>query len=210
MLGLTPFMYQAHSTVADHYMYLPMLGVAMALACAVQRWPRLWPGVGVMVVVWMILSNLQARTWADEMSLFSQAVRVAPQNAISNSNLGNALAKEGDMPAALEHFQKAVALDPQNHLARLSLAQADLQLGDYSGALAQARISMTLLISDEEPGKEHLIAGLALMQLRRFDEAAAEFAGVLQTEPDSGKAIEQLKLARELAAATQPATRNLK
>ena len=34
MLGLRPFLMQYTSTVADHYLYLPMLGVALALAQA--------------------------------------------------------------------------------------------------------------------------------------------------------------------------------
>ena len=32
MLGLVTFHFQYYSTVADHYLYLPMLGVALALA----------------------------------------------------------------------------------------------------------------------------------------------------------------------------------
>jgi hypothetical protein len=36
--GLARFMFQIHSTVADHYMYLPMLGPAMALAWLIDRY----------------------------------------------------------------------------------------------------------------------------------------------------------------------------
>jgi hypothetical protein len=55
-LGLTSFMMQIYATVTDHYMDLPMLGVALAAGWIVRsfqaRWPRatyalaaavLWP-----------------------------------------------------------------------------------------------------------------------------------------------------------------------
>src|SRR5207249_4696877 len=37
--GLARFMFQIHSTVSDHYMYLPMLGPAIALAWLASRQP---------------------------------------------------------------------------------------------------------------------------------------------------------------------------
>jgi hypothetical protein len=56
VLGFMPFMYQLHSTVAEHYMYLPMFGVAVAGAVAVAARPTR----AVIVVCCIVLALLDA------------------------------------------------------------------------------------------------------------------------------------------------------
>ncbi len=68
VLGFTPFMFQAHSTVADHYLYLPMLGGALAVAILVAYTKRAIPVILVVAVIFILLSNLQSRTWADSLA----------------------------------------------------------------------------------------------------------------------------------------------
>src|SRR5262249_28915728 len=73
VLGLTPFMYQLHSTVADHYMYLPMFGVALAVASVVSLRPSaaVIVGCAAALVVLGALSMLQTRWWRADVA-FSQ------------------------------------------------------------------------------------------------------------------------------------------
>src|SRR5213076_192323 len=62
VLGLVPFLMQYYSTVTDHYLYLPMLGVALAVAWAMSRYERRWLRVAAAVVlaIFAVLSFIEA------------------------------------------------------------------------------------------------------------------------------------------------------
>ncbi|MHA0111556.1 hypothetical protein ACXYUI_31340, partial [Klebsiella pneumoniae] len=73
--GVLPFEFQANSTVADRYAYLPMLGFAGAAAFlfARQRW-----AVPVVVASLAILSWRQLSEWAEPTELFRHTLAVNP------------------------------------------------------------------------------------------------------------------------------------
>src|SRR5213075_2802629 len=53
-LGLTTFLFQYYSTVADHYLYVAMLGPALALAWAVSK----YSSPAVLITTAMLLALL--------------------------------------------------------------------------------------------------------------------------------------------------------
>ena len=67
MLGLLEFVFQFYSTVADRYMYVPMLGVAMAVAWVLSRHRNRFVilGFSVLIIVLGALSFVQAGVWRD-------------------------------------------------------------------------------------------------------------------------------------------------
>ena len=158
VLGLTPFMFQVHSTVADHYMYVAMLGVALLLADMLRAWPA--KGLRILaaglLLALAIRSMIQAGTWTNSVSLAKHAVDVCPTSATAQSNLGIALAADNRLNDALPHLEEAVRLDAHNHNAHAALAQAYLQLGRPREAFDQAQIAIYLietepLTPDERP-----------------------------------------------------------
>jgi hypothetical protein len=163
VLGLTRFMFQRHSTVADHYMYLPMLGVALAVAevIAVSRSRRVDAIVVMLMIVMAGVSIVQERYWRNSIALFTRAVQVTPNDAGIQGNLGRALAQAGRLSEAVPHFEKAVALSPMDVEEQVSLARALLLSGDPAGAephLAEAaRLS---------PGDSRLAAELSSLRAR--------------------------------------------
>jgi len=96
MLGLTPFMYQYTSTVADHYVYLSMLGPAMVGTWLLTRYGRpavAW-GVAIVAVLLGVRSNLQLAYWHDDHAAWAHAAAVSPDSFVAPSNLGTSLARE--------------------------------------------------------------------------------------------------------------------
>jgi Flp pilus assembly protein TadD len=96
ILGLVPFDFQIYSTVADHYLYLPMLGIAIIIAFAVSRWSQVngaHPTIGVVILVVVLgfCTFLQAMTWKDSLSLFNHALEVNPRSWMAHVNLASAL-----------------------------------------------------------------------------------------------------------------------
>jgi protein O-mannosyl-transferase len=110
--------------VNEHRLYLPL--AAVALACG-QYWPQLSRGSLHFVLYFLLgiiaLNTMQRnRVWADEFSLWSDAVAKAPQMPRAQVHLGNALRDRGRWQEARQTYQEALKLDPQLLAARTNLA----------------------------------------------------------------------------------------
>lgn len=163
-LGFARFEFQIHSTVADHYLYVPMFGVAIALGAMVAMRPSK-PVVGLCaagLVVLSILSMRQLRHWRDSESLYDQALRVNPASIVARDGLARAYASAGRIEEAIEEFRSVVAMAPASRLAHANLAQAFLQAGKYDDAVAQARIALRLAKPGEDVSREQFLLDQAL------------------------------------------------
>src|SRR5262249_43554787 len=90
VLGLVPFAFQAYSTVADRYMYIAMLGPALALAWGLAQVRHRWLVVGgvALLGVLAIRSVWQAYYWHDTVALFEHELAVHPRSFIAHTTLG--------------------------------------------------------------------------------------------------------------------------
>ena len=102
VLGLTRFLFQYYSTVADHYMYLAMLGPAMALAWVIERFGNrnVKIAAGAALAVLALLSVWQEAVWENDQTLFRHTIAVNPDSFLSYNNLGTALGREADWDLA--------------------------------------------------------------------------------------------------------------
>lgn len=104
MLGLTPFMFQLYSTVSDHYLYLAMIGPALALAWATRHYRLARPVAMLAIALLTVQTIRQVRTWHDDLTLFSHALEINPDSFMARNNLANAHCAEGDIFAAAAHI----------------------------------------------------------------------------------------------------------
>lgn len=137
VLGLVPFAYQQHSTVADRYAYVALFGAALALASALSRTNRAAvlaaAGVALAVLGWR--AHEQTGVWADSKTLFRHTLEVSPQSAVSNHNLAQVFHLEGDGVVAENYYREAIRIRPD-------FAQAHNNLGlllESRGELEAAR-----------------------------------------------------------------------
>jgi protein O-mannosyl-transferase len=105
--GLMVFQFQQFSTVADHYMYVPMLGVAVAAAWAFA-WAFAWAGqrwsgrtasvfAAALILGLAALSFRQAMYWRDDFALLPHALEVNPASAGVHNNFGVAYNAQADV-----------------------------------------------------------------------------------------------------------------
>lgn len=131
-------------SMADRYMYLPQVGVAILVAygaCAVigrERSPALWvASIMSLAAMWM-LSGIQIRTWADSEALWDHALKTTggekSENWKAHHNLGHALMEKGRRREAIEHFTKALQTGPVDVDMMFSLADAYLRDGQVKAA----------------------------------------------------------------------------
>ncbi len=123
--------------MCDHYMYLPLIGLALAAAWSVPdsvgEQVKILAGAGIVVAL-MIASGLQLRYWQDGATLFRRALMFHPESASVHVNLADAFYEQGALQDAVAEYRAGLALDPRHAEAHNNLAIAYIVLGQPSQA----------------------------------------------------------------------------
>lgn len=183
VLGVIPFMFQAYSTVADRYVYLAMIGVALGGGWWIQQHGRrysVWIAVTILVSLLAWRSIEQVYVWRDTMALLTHALHVNPQSAMSHNNLGLTLAKEGRLDAALTSFQTAVQLRPDLPEAHYNLGKILTMQGKFDDAIVHHNTALHY-----RPGwaEAHNNLGATLNAQGQHDAALVQYATALLLKP---------------------------
>ena len=107
-LGFVPFDFQNYSTTTDHYLYVPMLGVALLVA-AMAKYRPVIPLLIAIICLLGIRTVYQCGFWKDSITLFSHDLSINPRSQASHVNLAIALADCGDWVDADQESQATLA-----------------------------------------------------------------------------------------------------
>lgn len=145
LVALVPVMnfFETNPIVADRYAFLPVFGVALIAAFALARLvgARKVLGAavsGVTILVLSAYSLAQSRTWENGKTLWSNNIKVAPDNPMGYWNLGLACLDASDLPCALEQFTLLRRLDPAGITADLGMVHYYDKKGDVAAAIQTA------------------------------------------------------------------------
>jgi tetratricopeptide (TPR) repeat protein len=164
------------TAIAERYLYLPSVGLALLLAAELETRPRITAtraGHLVLATLLLMLATTtiaRARVWQDELTLWSDVVRQGTDRTLPYMNLGVALFERGDLAGARAALTHALARDgsPENRRnALVNLGLVDLRAGADADAAASFRDANAL--------GEHAMAdyGLAVIARRAADAHAA-------------------------------------
>jgi len=195
-LGLVPFDYQAKSTVADHYLYLAMLGPAVGLAYALRRsrWPA-WVACAGVFVVLAVVSHRQSYIWRDKMTLLDHGAAMNPGAPLPRHAKGIVLAGLNDMAGAEREFRIALKLAPDHADSHTSLAMLLTNQGRHEEALKHYRLAVEAT-PDNAIRRNNLAGGL--VALGRIDEAIEVIRNALAGQDRSGDDLLHANLGRLL------------
>jgi len=134
--GLIAFGFQEISTVADHYFYLPMIGVSFLVAANIPRnmHPLLRNFIFVLLGFCGLISLYQTHFWQNDKKLFEHNVALYPKSFVSHGNLGNASFLEKKFSEAEIELRKALELNPKNRALRVDLGNTLSNLGRVNEA----------------------------------------------------------------------------
>jgi Flp pilus assembly protein TadD len=203
VLGFVTISYMRITWVADHFIYVPMIGI-IALACAgavygfKRPWAELRPTLvtagALVAVAFALLSYATASHWADEDRLWEHTLARNPAAWQAHSRLGSRKLSRGDVDGAHAHFQSSTRLRPdlpENHnnlgMALAARARGRARRGDAAAAdvdLAAAidRFSEACRLAPlASMSRLHLADTLTLAG--RFAEADKRYAELLTTAP---------------------------
>lgn len=196
LLPMIGFVQAGSQGMADRYMYLPMIGLLVAIAwgvpdltAQVASWAsrRLIPATAIAIVVALgQAAHVEASSWSDNIALWRHAIDNTPRNYLAYCNLGSALLDQGDLPGALSAFSTSLSdLDANwpldEAMVRANIGEVLLMEGKAAEALAQFSRAAQL---NPASVAAHDGEGQALAREGQLPEAMGAFQGALRLNPD--------------------------
>jgi Tfp pilus assembly protein PilF len=181
-------------SMADRYMYVPILGVFTLVVWQAARLVYLWPrsragliiATAAIIAGFGILTARQVNAWKDSLTLYRHSIAAGEDNAAIRYLLAVSLQAAGRPQAeVVAQFQRALAHRPDyvNALTQLAIIAFSNQQMDEARNLIEQTVKL-------EPGNPGLHANLGAFWVRagRPDEAIRHFEHVLQLDPKSSGA----------------------
>ena len=233
VLGFVAMSYMRVGFVADHFLYIPMIGIVALVVGAGTRasewgdakW-RPYFGIVVAVVVGMLTfwSHRYAGIWENEDKLWSYTLQHNWECWQAHNRIGTREFNSGNVDVALDHFREATQLRPdlaetQNNLGSAVLAKKDTKaaIQHFQEALRlspdivaiQANLARALLLDNQPALAAELYADLC----RRYPDNPTFLCNLGVTLYQSGKkpeAIASFRRALEIDPNLPDARENLR
>lgn len=200
---------------ADRFLYLPVAGLAVALACTPgPRGARVRRGaiaIGVTAgLAFAGATHLRNLDYQDELELWREAVRHAPRgNPQPHFELATQLARRNRPEEALAHYRRALEIQREHGVGvsgRLigNLALVLSELGSYEEAIALLRPRVQ---AEPNAADHHVHLGAVYARALDLDAAERELAAALELKPEDDTArrlLQQVRVARERYASLPP------
>lgn len=196
VLGFVHFGSQDFSTVADHYLYPAMLGVAMCVAWLIDRFRGWWSTsiVWIALAIWTILSAQACEAWQTTEQLCRHALQLAPDSWNALNGLGATLEAKGDYAEAEKCYRRSIALNGRNVAPQMNLVMMLIRENRGEDALfvLQRMMSFYQLQNDIDwTVAENAQVAIALMMLKNHhpDLAAQACREALTIDPKDPRAM---------------------
>ena len=193
-LGFVNLYLFRYSFVADHFLYLPSLGVivlaAAGIAVGLARLPVpvRWTGqalAAVLVGVLAVMTWRQSAMYSDAETLYRTTLERNPNCWLAYNNLGNIMTGTDRNPEAVEVLTRAVRLRPDLADIRNNLGNALTQQSRIPEAIEQYGQALKLK-PDFAQARNNL--GNALAGQGRMAEAIEQYGEALKLKPDDPEA----------------------
>jgi Flp pilus assembly protein TadD len=182
-------------SMADRYLYVPMVGLAIALTWEIAsraKGPVLPVAAGVALTACAILTWRQVHVWQDGVTLFTHAIEVTQDNFVAHDNLGVELDRRGEYEAALAEYRETLRIKPGDIHGETNYAQANFAKGErlFNGGKPDEALAAFHEGLQYRPGNAlaHTFAGLILTEKHQLAPAIREFHEALAIDPALARA----------------------
>ncbi|MBW1839869.1 MAG: tetratricopeptide repeat protein [Deltaproteobacteria bacterium] len=176
-----------HELMAEHYLYLPSVGLFLFIALVVikgletGKWRTItYSFLCVIVVLFSARTACRNRDWKDSVTLWEKTVKCVPRCLRAQNNLGVWYYNQGRYQKAKERHKLAIRLNPYCAESYNNLGNDYLAGGLYKEAEEQYKRALQLN-PDFEKARYNL--GIIYIKEGRNEEAYLQFREVLKTKP---------------------------
>lgn len=171
--------------MAERFLYLPMAGLALLLACGVEllarRGTRALAVPAVVLVLWAGRTWTRNRDWHDGERLWKSAAAAQPRSVVALHNWGEMQLALGRAEPAAETFRQALQIAPDMADSHSALSRALLQQLQFDDAAAAARAALALR---PQFGMARNNLALALAAKGDYTNALPELERATRDSPD--------------------------
>jgi len=189
MLGLVQVGLQSH---ADRYMYLPLIGLTIAMAFGVralatsERSRLIAVAAGTLAVAALAIASwVQLSHWADGFALWNRVLEVDPASGRAHRSLGSLHARRLEFEPAEAHYLAAHVLEPEASRWTLrtyftTKAGHLSKRGDSDGAVESYRAAHHY---DPDDTRVSRALGMALVERGEMEEAIGHLERRIARQP---------------------------
>jgi len=175
-------------TMADRFMYVPLIGVFILLVWGCTQWvegSQVKKGWGIGATVFLLLglsinTRLQVAHWQNSTTLFEHAIRSTKDNDLIHNNLGTVFLEAGEIDKSMEQLYIALQIRPESPAVLYNLGLALKQKGNLDGA---ARYFLEALDLKPNLADAHNNLGLIRMAQGDGEKALQHFSKALEIDP---------------------------
>lgn len=183
--------------MADRYTYVPLIGIFIIIAWGVHDWVTKWRyrRIGLVatttaiLAILIITARLQVRYWSNSVTLFEHTLDVMVDNSVAHLNLGEALAEQGKINAAVIHYYEALRIKPGLVAPHLNLGVALKNEGKFNEAIDHFTTALRLKPDCAEAQYE---LGDTLNKKGDFAGAVKHYQEAIRIKPDYPEAYNNI------------------
>jgi protein O-mannosyl-transferase len=196
-VNVYPFVF---SFVADHFQYVPSLGIIAGAAAGLTLLARRVPtkgrwletaGGAALLCVLATLTWQRSHLYSNPVALYEDTLARNAGCYLCLNNLGTLAVRDGRLDEALDRFHAAVQVKPDSAEALTNLANLLVESGSIAEGIEHFRRALAAAPNNVVTRTN---LGIALYRLGRIRDAQLEFERVLRTMPDYGPARQNLSV----------------
>lgn len=200
VLGLVDIAYMRITWVADHFLYLPMIGPLALIVAAATTWIEkrddreriVFSAMAAGVMLFLAANSFfYAINWIDEDRLWEHTLASNNDAWQAHNRLGVRKLNQGDLDTAYYHFRNSTRIRPDLGETKNNLGVVLLKMGRIDEALQAYQEAATNW--PQNIGIRYNLADTYL-QTGRLDEARAGFEELLEAEPSNPVFLKKLAL----------------
>jgi protein O-mannosyl-transferase len=186
-------------SIADRYMYLPMIGLLIPVAWGIPELLAKWlykkailtVSAACIIIIFFWITKTQLDYWADTYTLFKRAIAITEDNFFAYKVWGDELALKGDYEAAQKIFLTALKIKPDDFDAIESLGRLAYRNKNYDQAISY--YSKALMLNPSNPEIYNKL-GVVFFSQHAFEQAREKFEIAVRLNPKFDEAYYNLGL----------------
>ena len=195
VLGFITISYMRITWAADHFIYLPMIGVISLFGAAASLWykqiedsakPVCVAGTAILLGALGFLSFRYANAWANEDALWTHTLIYNHDAWQAHNRLGAKKFARGDVESAFYHFTNSTRLRPDLGETHNNLGTALSAKGRLNDAIVE--FAEACRVTPHVPAIQVNLAN-ALAAAGRFGEAGDKYKDLIAREPGNAALI---------------------
>lgn len=189
------WVFRPFDLVHDRYLYLPSVAFCILVALALRTLGERYAGrrtlvlatcTAVLTAAWAASTVYESGFWKNNLTLYTRAMQMAPENDIPVTFLGIEMQNGGRPDLAERLFDRALELNPDSWQANIAKGTLHYNMRDYAGAEKYLALAVAVYPTggSHENSNQYFYLGMTEMKLGKLGEAEKDVLQAIAIQPN--------------------------